>query len=207
MGTLGELFSARRKAKKISLRRVARDLLIKEENLEALENSQWDGLPEPTFVKGFIKNYAGYLDLDWQHALALYRREYDETKYPRKPIPQRPKGLMFTPNKIISLLFILTIVTFITYVAIQYLSILKAPKLELSGPQDDLTTSVPYVMVFGQTEKEVTIAIDGEFIPVDESGNFSYQLKLEDGQNLIEIIAAKRLSPKSKITRVIRLTR
>jgi len=206
METIGELLSSKRKDKKISLKKVAHDLLIKEENLEALENSDWDKLPEPPFVKGFIKNYAQYLGFDWQHALALYRREYDESKYPKKAGFERPKGLMFTPNKLVSLVFILAVLAFVAYLVIQYLSILSAPKLELSSPSNDQTLAVPYVMVQGQTEKKTTVAVNGDFIPVDENGKFSYQFKLEEGQNIIEIVASKRLSPKSRITRIIRLS-
>ena len=43
--------------------------------------------------------------------------------------------------------------------------------------------------------------------PVDAEGNFSYQLKLSDGQNIIEVIASKKLSPKSKVTKIVRLSR
>src|SRR3989338_1142337 len=91
--------------------------------------------------------------------------------------------------------------------SVQYLSLLSAPKLEIYAPQDDSTTSIPYVVISGQTQKDAQVAIEGMFVPIDEVGNFSYQLELKDGQNIIEIIASKRLSPKSKATRTIRLVR
>lgn len=208
MSTVGELFSQRRKARKISLAKVSHDLLIKIEHLEAIEKGQWANLPEPTFAKGFIKIYAQYLGLDTSKILPLYRREYDETKYPHKQSPlQIKKRLMITPNKFAVLLFIVTIVIFASYLVVQYFSILSAPKLEIISPPDDLTTAVPVVQINGRSEKEAMVSVNGEFVAIDDQGKFSYQYKLTEGKNTIEIIASKRLSPKSKVTRVVRLSK
>src|SRR3989338_516852 len=208
MATLGELLSSQRKAKRIPLKRAARQLSIKKQHLQALEESDWSVLPESAFIRGFIKNYSTYLGLDEKHALALFRREYDEAKYPQKPpIRQYKKGLMPTTTKIINSTFTVAVIIFIAYLVIQYLSILSAPELKVASPPDDFTTSVPIVVISGQTEKESQLAINGQFVPVDPKGNFSYEHKLKDGQNIIEIIASKRLSPKTKVTKIIRLTR
>lgn len=207
MKTTGEIFSAQRLVKKLSLARIARDLRIKKAYLEALEKGAWQNLPEPPFVRGFIKSYAQYLGLDGDHILAIFRREYDERKYPQKSSYQKQKRLMFTPNKLVNLALIIAVIIFIIYLAIGYTSLLSSPKLEVSAPPNDLTTSVPYVVVSGQSEKDATVSIEGQIVPVDENGNFSHQLALDEGQNIIEIIASRRLSPKAKATRVIRLSR
>lgn len=208
METAGNLLITRRKAKRISLKKAARDLRIKTEHLQALENSQWQTLPEPIFVKGFIKSYAQYLNLDPDHLLALYRREYDEANYSPKASPlEGRKRFMLTPKRLLSFAFIFAIIIFIIYVSLQYFSILSAPKLEVTSPPNDFATNVPYVIVSGKVEKETTVAIGGEFVAVDSEGNFSYQLTLVEGKNVVEIIAAKRLSPKTKIVRTVRLTR
>ena len=208
MSAVGELFSQKRKAKKISLAKVSHDLLVKQEHLDAIEKGQWANLPEPTFAKGFIKIYAQYLGLDTSKILPLYRREYDETKYPHKQSPlQIKKRLMITPNKFALLLFIVTIAIFASYLLIQYFSILSAPKLEFISPPDDLTTSVPAITIDGRSEKEAMVSVNGQFIPIDDQGKFSYQYKLTQDKNTIEIIASKRLSPKSKVTRLVRLSK
>jgi len=208
MVILGELFASQRKAKRISLKRAARDLAIKKEKLEALEQGQWQELPEAAFTRGFIKNYADYLGLDSKHALALFRREYDEAKYPPKSsVPRARRGLMLTPTRIFNLIFILAIFISVAYLLIQYLSILSAPKLKVSTPPDDFTASVPVIVISGQTEKGSQLSIDGQLVSIDPEGNFSYQLELEEGKNVIEIIASKRLSPKTKVVKIVRLTK
>lgn len=208
METSGNILAEKRLSKKIPITKAARDLKIKKEHLQAIEDGQWQSLPEPTFVKGFIKNYAKYLGLDPNHTLALYRREYDEAKYPQKESPlKRDRRLMFTPNKAISLAFILAVIVFVIYLASQYFSILESPKLDVTSPENDLSTSIPYVVVLGKVESDSTVSVEGEFVAVDQEGNFTKQVELVEGKNTIEIIAAKRLSPKTKITRTVRLTR
>lgn len=205
---VGELFSQRRKGKKLSLVKASRDLLIKKEHLEAIEEGRWSNLPEPTVTKGFIKNYAHYLGLESSKILALFRREYDEAKYPHKqPILQEKKRLMITPNRLSKILFIVAILSFTIYLILQYSSILSAPKLQVFSPEADMTTTIAVVQISGRTEKEATVSISGEFVAVDDKGNFSYQMILKEGRNSIEIVASKKLSPKSKITRTVRLVR
>lgn len=206
MTTLSQMLSQGRKAKDITLETAARDLKISKEHLRALEDATWQDLPDPAFVRGFIKNYADYLDLDANYLLALYRREYDAEKHPKSiPFFKKQKRII-SPNKVINLGLLILVIAFIAYLIIQYTSIAKSPVLTVISPPADETTTVPVVLIAGKTEKGATVSINGEFAPVDENGNFSTQLKLKDGQNIVEIIAAKRLSPKTKITRVIRLS-
>jgi len=208
MATVGSLLLAEREKLGISTAKAARDLVVKEEIITAIENGQYQLLPEPAFVKGIIRSYGQYLNLDVKHLLALYRREFDEALYPNKRLVlETPKKPKFTSGRLVNLTFLLIIIAFVIYIIFQYLSILQAPKLKVTNPQDDLTTTIPVVQVIGQTEKETTISIDGQLVPVDAEGNFSYQLKLNDGQNIIEIIASTKLSPKSKVTKIVRLSR
>ncbi len=209
MEKFGEILSIQRKTKNISLKKAADKLLIKKEHLEALESENWQNLPEATFVKGYITTYAQFLGLDPQKILALYRREYDEAKYAKKSQhqPQDTKGHLITPVRVRNAVFLAAILAFILYIAIQYSSIFSAPKLDFAQPQDDITVSVPVVEISGKVEKESTVSVEGEFVPVDADGNFSYRYNLKEGRNVIEIIASKRLSPKSKVTRTVRLVK
>lgn len=207
MRKFGEVLKDARKARRISLGRAAKDLLIKEEDLASLENEDWGHLPDPTFTRGFTTSYAKYLGLDPQQTLALYRREYDEKQYPKKQFESRHKKRFYlTPAKLLNTIILLSLIVFISYLAVQYSSILKAPKVEIISPPDDETVSVPVLIVQGKTETQTTISVDGEFVPVNPEGTFTYQYNLKEGKNTIEVIASKRLSPKTKITRTVRLS-
>src|SRR3990167_11368716 len=128
MEKFGEILSSQRKVKNISLKRASAKLLIKKEHLLALENEDWQSLPEATFVKGYIASYAKFLGLDPAKVLALYRREYDESKYPQKDSSQKDvtKGHIITPQRVKNAIFLIAVVAFILYIVIQYSSILSS---------------------------------------------------------------------------------
>lgn len=206
MQNLGQILKEKREEKEISLKKVAADLRIQEEVLKSIEEEEWEDLPEPIFVTGFIKNYASYLGLDSKRALAFYRRGFDEKKYPSKKNPiTKSKTLLITPKRFINLIFGLFIFLFVIYLAIQYFSILSAPKLEIISPENDSQTTVPKIQIQGKTEKNSTVSVNGEFAAIDEDGNFSKEVSLKEGKNVITIVASKKLSPKSEATRMVRL--
>jgi cytoskeleton protein RodZ len=205
---LGITLLEKRHKRGISLEKAANDLLIKKEHILALEEGDWQALPEPPFVRGFIKNYGQYLGLDTDRLQALYRREYDVATHPSANLKRaKPQRIIFSPSTVVTLASLLIAALFIIYLIVQYLSIISSPKLELFSPSSDITTSAPVVQVEGKTEPGSTVAVNGQFAPVDSGGNFVYQYTLKDGQNIIEIIASRRLSPKSKAIIVVRLSR
>lgn len=60
----GEFLKKAREGRGESLVDIARTLKISAHQLEALENGRFDALPGPTFVRGFLRNYARYLEID-----------------------------------------------------------------------------------------------------------------------------------------------
>lgn len=206
MKQVGEILKETRLAQNLSTRRVAKNLLLKVDVITAIEEEDWAKLPEPAYIQGYIKNYAKLLGLDPTRLLALFRGQYDAKKFAKTIAPRR-RRLMFTPNLIVPLTLAFVVAIFTLYLLFQSTAIARAPKLEVATPQDDITTTAAIIEISGQTEKDATVSVDGQLISVDESGNFSYQIALVDGQNIVEIIASKPLSPKTRVTRTIRLSR
>src|SRR3989344_8722341 len=84
MKTVGSIFSEERKKKGLSLETVASSTKIRKEILASLEAGNWEKLPHPTFIKGFIRNYGQFLGLDTTELLTFFRREYDEKRVVRE---------------------------------------------------------------------------------------------------------------------------
>ena len=59
----GEILRQAREERGESLNDIARILKLSAQQLEALENGRHDILPGPTFVRGFLRNYAQYLGI------------------------------------------------------------------------------------------------------------------------------------------------
>ena len=73
MGQLGALLREARERQGITLERVEEVTRIRRVFLEALEEERFDDLPGEAYAKGFVRNYALFLGLNPDEALAAYR--------------------------------------------------------------------------------------------------------------------------------------
>jgi cytoskeleton protein RodZ len=62
--SVGEALRAGREAAGLSLNEVAERLKLSMRQLEAIERDDFGVLPGPTFVRGFVRNYARFLEID-----------------------------------------------------------------------------------------------------------------------------------------------
>lgn len=88
----GQVLAAARKAQNLGVDDVARQLRLSVKQVEALEAGQFDRLPGPVFVRGFIRNYAKLLRLDPDRlveaaAASLPSRVEQEATPPSHDIP------------------------------------------------------------------------------------------------------------------------
>jgi cytoskeletal protein RodZ len=72
MGTLGQYLRAAREARGIDLRGAAQLTRISYNYLKALEDEDFTRLPGEVFVKGFLKNYGKFLNLDENELMKRY---------------------------------------------------------------------------------------------------------------------------------------
>jgi len=66
---IGEALSSTRERRGLSIDQVAQDTRISPRFLEALEAEQFQELPAPVYVRGFLRSYATYLGLEAQELL------------------------------------------------------------------------------------------------------------------------------------------
>lgn len=65
----------------------------------------------------------------------------------------------------------------------------QKPKLDVSEPNDKTKTNKEDVKISGETDKEVTIRVNGQPLIVDVAGKFTTQFRLKEGENKILITA------------------
>ncbi len=82
METVGKKLKGLREEKGMTLKDVARAIKVRESVLTALENEEWNKLPQRIFVKGFVRAYARAVDGDEEEILDLF-----EASYPVKDVP------------------------------------------------------------------------------------------------------------------------
>ena len=74
MKTIGQELKKAREEKELSLKEVADKTKIQSRYLEALENGDWERLPEEVYLRGFIKTYAQHLGLDAPALVEAYNK-------------------------------------------------------------------------------------------------------------------------------------
>jgi transcriptional regulator with XRE-family HTH domain len=72
MGTLGQYLRGAREARRIDLRDAAQQTRISITYLAALEKEDFAKLPGEVFVRGFLKNYGRFLDLDEREVMKRF---------------------------------------------------------------------------------------------------------------------------------------
>lgn len=103
-GALGVILRQAREQKGYSVGEVAERLKLPARQIEALESGEYQDLPEPVFVKGFLRSYARLVDVDAtvvQECIAsIYPTSGPDAQPPYNPEPFRQPGLDYRDSKV-----------------------------------------------------------------------------------------------------------
>ncbi len=81
----GEILKYERNRSGQSVERISQYLHLSADVVRALEDDRHEDLPEPTYVRGYIRSYARYLELDAEPLVHSYNELI-------QPVPQAPSG-------------------------------------------------------------------------------------------------------------------
>ena len=213
MATLGDQLRLQREKKGITLDQAAADTRIREKFLKALEDGDLQSLPGAVYTKGFLRNYAHYLDLDPEQLVVLFHQERGTVtpEPPRTFRPMRPimrRNLIFTPVVFVPVVVIAGIALFVGYLYYQFTSFAVAPALDLFDPATDVIAQQGQFVVKGHTVPTGKVTI--QVFPGPETvadirpgadGTFSATIDLTAGSNhvIVEV-----LDQSGKVSRVSR---
>jgi cytoskeletal protein RodZ len=212
MRTVGQILRETRESKFYSLEEVEKSTKIQKKILQALEGDDYQKLPPPTFVQGFIKNYARFLGLDPQKLLAVFRREYSQSMNRvyvmdtfTKPI--KANKLKVAPTQVLGLVTSLIVLTFFGYLYFQYRSLVGAPAVTLDSPVDQYTTDEPTVLVEGKTDPDATLTVNSQEVPLDNEGKFKQVVSLSSESNKLVVTSTSKFGQKTEVERTVYLRR
>lgn len=212
MRTVGQIFKETREAKYYSLEDVEKAIKIRKEILIALEADDYKKLPPPTFVQGFIKNYAKFLSLDREKLLAIYRREFSIKS--NKPYvmdafanPVKETKFKITPGRVLGIVIGVLILSFFIYLWFQFHQFIGPPTLSLISPTDQQTTDNASIIVEGKTDPEMKVLINGQSVTVGKNGEFKEEVSLSSEINKISVSAISKFGQKVTLDRVVYLKR
>ena len=213
MARLGELLRAQREKKGITLDQAAADTRIREKFLKALEDADYQSLPGAVYTQGFLRNYAGYLDLDQDDLVVMFHQERGTmaADTARSFEPMRPimgRSLIFTPAVLVPVVVLAGIVLFVGYLYYQFTSFAVPPALDVTDPSTDAIVQDGQFVIKGHTipAGRVTIQVFPGPLTVADirpgfDGTFSATVSLTQGANhvIVEV-----LDPSGKVSRVNR---
>ncbi|MDP9264874.1 MAG: DUF4115 domain-containing protein [Chloroflexota bacterium] len=213
MPRLGEILRAQRERKKITLDQAADDTRIRERFLRALEDGDYESLPGAVYTKGFVSNYAEYLDLPTAKLVALYRSERPAAEAPRRFEPMRPiarRGLVLRPSVLLPVAATVAVVMFVGYLYYQLSTFAVLPKIDVTDPPVDAVAQSGDYVVKGRTTPDARITVrvfpgpeTYADIRPDTGGGFSVKVQLRPGTNHIEV----EVLAQGKVDRVSRAIR
>ena len=216
MAKLGELLRAQRERKGITLEQAAEDTRIREKFLAALESGDHLGLPGAVYTKGFLRNYADYLDLDSTELIGLYAAERGGTPEPVRDFePMRPimrRNVLISPAILVPVVVLAAVVLFVGYLSYQFAAFATPPRIEVLDPAGDTLAEKPEYVVRGRTVPGARVTI--RVFPGPETiadirpaadGSFSATIQLRPGPNHIEVQVLDTAGKVNQVSRSVRL--
>lgn len=218
MLTPGTILKHYREKRGYSIEEVSQSTKIPLEQIKKIENDEFGDKEKHVFYRGFIQNYADYLNIDAQKVLAIYRRTtatQDEEKIPavkkeneKKPkerIEKKFKQFQITPQLVgLAIIFCLVFVV-IGYIFIQLRKFQEPPNLTLTSPEIDAILYESALEIEGETDPGTVIEINGEILEegLSEDGTFNTEITLSEGTNIV-VIKAYRSNKEDKSTQITR---
>lgn len=188
MLTVGEILKTAREKKGLTVQDVEKKIRVRSKFLSAIEKNDWSQFTSNVYISGIIKNYASFLGIDSNRALAFFRREYEKREEDANFKEKLSRKLLISERRRSTVIGLsIVAVLFFSYFGYQMYRYLMPPSLKISEPIETVFRRVDKVTIVGKTEKEAVITIFGTRVFQDDSGNFHYDFPLKQGRNKLVI--------------------
>lgn len=193
---LGETLSQARKKKNITIEQAEEETKIRARYLRALESRSYDLLPGNIYGLGFLTKYADFLGLDKKSLVLQFRLEkkegIHEVSFTREKHIKEP-WFSITPKLLIISGVVLVIGLIFGYIVYSVRAFALPPNLEISSPSIEQVVKEDKTEIVGKTDEGVILSINDQTVVLDSNGNFSEEVKLNQGLNTFELKAENRL--------------
>lgn len=197
--TLGERMKKIRSERRLSLAEISKSTKIQVKYLQYIEEGEYMKLPADVYVKGFLRSYAIFMGLSESALIKQFEREkgihknikkIDDKDNSGKPI--KFSTVVITPKMIIVSVVLLMVVVSFTYLYMEVNNFISAPRLVIMKPVDGAVTQGNSTHVAGVAEKDALVFINDQPVLVNEKGEFSEDVGLKPGLNVISVKARSK---------------
>jgi len=208
MKTVGEILRRARDEKGLTLDHIEEKIKIRKKFLQALEENAWNKLPSLPYIKGFLRNYSSFLNLNADEMLAVFRRQYlfeekDELIPESISNPVNKPIIRLSPQRIFLFVTVIFLLIFFINLARQYRAISNPPMLSVEQPNEGEILTSQDLEVRGKTDPDAVIEINNKKITINDKGEFSATFQLQPGINTIIIESVSKHGKKRTVTRTV----
>lgn len=171
---------------------ISKKLKVPVKYLIAIENEDIQNFPQEPYCSLIVKDYADHLGLNGQEILSFFRRDFEQKK---KGKLRNNDSFSFTPQFTFSVLLIIIVISFVSYLVLEYFKFNRPPHLKIIWPT---IISGESFDISGITDPDSTIRVNQDLIIVDPKGSF--QKKILIGSNSEVKVTIESKSPSGKIT-------
>lgn len=199
--TLGEKMKKIRDERRLSLAEISKGTRIQVKYLQYFEDGEYLKLPADVYVKGFLRSYAIFMNLSEANLIKQFERERGIHKNIKKIVDDDKvnKPINFSIFVISPKLIAVTSIVFLVlgsfiYLYLQVNNFISTPRLVIIKPIDGSSIEGSTAHVTGVAEKDALVAINDQPVLVNEKGEFSEDVGLKDGLNVINVKARNKFN-------------
>lgn len=205
--TLGEKLRKLRGDFRMSLPEISKATKIQVKYLELLENGEYEKLPADVYVRGFLRSYARYLNIDEQAFIKLYERERniqenlgrDERKKSHLKTFS-PTSIVVTSRSVVVTIIVLLVTGAFLYLYQEFKSFAAVPRLVILEPADGSVVKTSTVTLRGKTDKGARVSVNNQAVFVGSEGEFTEKIILQPGFNSLTIVTVNRFDKEKSET-------
>jgi len=199
--TLGERMKKLRDERRLSLAEISKSTKIQVKYLEYLEEGSYLKLPADCYVKGFLRSYAILMGLNELALIKQFEREKGIHKNIKKVVDDdgsreaiKFSSIVITPKIIIVSSILLLVISSFVYLYTEVNNFVSKPRLNIIKPADGTTVTGSSTHVTGIAEKDALVFINDQPVLVSEKGEFSEDVGLKAGLNVINVKARSKFN-------------
>lgn len=208
--SLGDKLKQLRLKKELDLNQAQEATQIRLRYLSAFEDNSFACLPGEVYAVGYLKRYLEYLDTPTDQQTEYikdFKKEYRAWKLINQTTlnpgsPKEKSRLVVTPKLLVIAGSIFSVLIVFSYIFIQVRHLTAPPQLSILPLHSHKVVS-DNINLSGETDPGANIVINNEPINQDQYGNFKQSIALENGINIIHIVATNRFNKKNKQTLTI----
>lgn len=197
--TLGEKLTKFRNEARLSIADMAKATKIQAKYIEYLEKGQYEKLPADVYVRGYLRSYARYLNIDESVLIRLYEQERNITsnirpEAPKKNVFVNPTARTYTlsPRTLVLSAIVFIIASVTLYLWFQFRQFTTEPLLSITAPNPNEVVMGNTTTLRGKTDRGTQVTVNNEATFVTPEGNFEEPITLQNGMNQITVRAVNR---------------